>query len=202
MSSIVAGGVADRSMSSDPAIRSSHGRANAAEPGQIDAPAQRRVQAVAAALARELDRRRGCCAAGPVPAFRPSPARARSTISFSARTSNAPAGPPRAGGDDSDSASSVSRPSAVAGRSGAMRATAVPETTPRAVSFPGSGGRKRFDRQLRERQRHVALEARRLGREAPVDRDRVDQPAARADRAFRLGRDADRAAAERRVRRS
>ena len=131
---------AEMSMSSDPASVSSQGRANAASPASSTRPrsaactSSPRLSPDSSTTPALLRSRAG-------PSVSPSPARARSTISFSARTSIAPAGLPRTGGDDSDTASSDSRPSAVAGLPGAMRATAVPETMPRGTSFPGSGGK-------------------------------------------------------------
>ena len=74
------------------------------------------------------------------PSERPSPTRARTTISFSARSVTV-AGPlPRGSGDDSDKASSDSLTSAFAGWPGAIRAAGAGHHAAR-LSPAGSGGR-------------------------------------------------------------
>ena len=160
-------------------------------------PRSRRAQARRGGSRPRSRSCRGCCAGGSGPASGPRRrAPAPRSRSRRARRTCPPAGRARP-------ATTATAPAPTAGprrsraRSGAMRATAVPETTPRGRELSRQRRQERFERQLGERQRHVALESRRLGREAAVDRDRVDQPAARAHRAFRLGRDGDRAAAER-----
>ena len=186
---------AERSTSSAPA--SDRARAARTRPGR---PARRaragRAQLVTAAFARRARARRSCRAAGPLPASglhrraRASRSRFRRARRSCPRgvparpatpaTAPAPTAGPRRWRDDR---ARCARPRCPTRRHAEPAFPAAAAGTARSAAS--------------QRQRHVAFEARRPGRQRRVDRDGVDQLAARADGALRLGRDLERAAAQR-----